>query len=271
MSACGGGSNEQQAAATQTVASPIGAIPTVTAPTVDPGARRGKKNPRTGAPSRRALPAAPRKELKADLSTRNESRPMRGFRQAVARREGGEDLAPKDCLKSHTRAECEAIAEAQKNTGPGRTLTPATAPSCSVASSARRWPRRSSTERVADRHCGRTPGWPSIPASYRRRWPPGCCGGAARELEGAYEIEEVEVPEPGPFEAIVRVMAAGVNFNSVWAALASRSRSSTTRPPRVGYHIAGPDASGHRLGGRRGGEPLEARRRGRGARQLSLL
>jgi len=29
----------------------------------------------------------------------------------------------------------------------------------------------------------------------------------------------VAEPEPGAFEVIVRVMAAGVNFNNVWAAL----------------------------------------------------
>ena len=32
-------------------------------------------------------------------------------------------------------------------------------------------------------------------------------------------MEEIEVPEPEAFEVIVRVMAAGVNFNNVWAAL----------------------------------------------------
>ena len=35
----------------------------------------------------------------------------------------------------------------------------------------------------------------------------------------AFQVEEIEVPEPGAFEVIVRVMAAGVNFNNVWAAL----------------------------------------------------
>ena len=35
----------------------------------------------------------------------------------------------------------------------------------------------------------------------------------------AFQLEEIEVPEPGAFEVIVRVMAAGVNFNNVWAAL----------------------------------------------------
>ncbi len=64
-------------------------------------------------------------------------------------------------------------------------------------------------------------------------------------LEGAYEIEEVEVPQPGPFEVIVRVMAAGVNFNSVWAALAEPiSVFDYGDHPEWGHHIAGSDASG---------------------------
>src|SRR3712207_8543637 len=44
-----------------------------------------------------------------------------------------------------------------------------------------------------------------------------------QEREGepvdAFQVEEIEVPEPGAFEVVVRVMAAGVNFNNVWAAL----------------------------------------------------
>ena len=39
------------------------------------------------------------------------------------------------------------------------------------------------------------------------------------EPRDAFQIEEIEVPEPGAFEVIVRVMAAGVNYNNVWAAL----------------------------------------------------
>jgi crotonyl-CoA carboxylase/reductase len=35
----------------------------------------------------------------------------------------------------------------------------------------------------------------------------------------AFQVEEIEVPEPSAFEVIVRVMAAGVNFNNVWASL----------------------------------------------------
>ena len=44
-----------------------------------------------------------------------------------------------------------------------------------------------------------------------------------QEREGepmdAFQLEEMETPEPGAFEVTVRVMAAGVNFNNVWAAL----------------------------------------------------
>ena len=29
----------------------------------------------------------------------------------------------------------------------------------------------------------------------------------------AFQVEEMEVPEPGAYEVVVRVMAAGVNFN----------------------------------------------------------
>jgi len=65
------------------------------------------------------------------------------------------------------------------------------------------------------------------------------------DLATAYEVEEVEVPEPGPFEVVVRVMAAGVNFNSIWAA---RAEPISIFPygdhPEWGHHIGGSDASG---------------------------
>src|SRR3954451_23890859 len=35
----------------------------------------------------------------------------------------------------------------------------------------------------------------------------------------AMQLEDIEVPEPGPGEVLVRVMAAGVNYNGVWASL----------------------------------------------------
>ena len=37
--------------------------------------------------------------------------------------------------------------------------------------------------------------------------------------EHAMQLEQIEVPEPGPGEVLVLVMAAGVNFNGVWAAM----------------------------------------------------
>ena len=35
----------------------------------------------------------------------------------------------------------------------------------------------------------------------------------------AFEIEAVDVPSIGPNQVLVMVMAAGINFNNVWAAL----------------------------------------------------
>src|SRR3954451_10285443 len=58
----------------------------------------------------------------------------------------------------------------------------------------------------------------------------------------AFQLEEMEVPEPGAFEVIVRVMAAGVNFNNVWAALGKPI--SVFRYRKEDHHIGGSDASG---------------------------
>ena len=44
----------------------------------------------------------------------------------------------------------------------------------------------------------------------------------------AFQLEEIEVPEPGAFEVIVRVMAAGVNYNNVWAAMVSGGSPGST-------------------------------------------
>jgi crotonyl-CoA carboxylase/reductase len=61
----------------------------------------------------------------------------------------------------------------------------------------------------------------------------------------AFQIEEIEVPEPGAFEVIVRVMAAGVNFNNVWAAMGKPvSVFGYGDHPQWGHHIGGSDASG---------------------------
>jgi crotonyl-CoA carboxylase/reductase len=58
----------------------------------------------------------------------------------------------------------------------------------------------------------------------------------------AFQLEEIEVPEPGAFEVTVRVMAAGVNFNNVWAALGQPV--SVFRSHAEDHHIGGSDASG---------------------------
>src|SRR5881394_4587411 len=59
----------------------------------------------------------------------------------------------------------------------------------------------------------------------------------------AFQLEEMEVPEPGAFEVVVRVMAAGVNFNNVWAAL-GKPVSVFRYHPNEDHHIGGSDASG---------------------------
>ncbi|MDQ3729167.1 MAG: zinc-binding dehydrogenase [Actinomycetota bacterium] len=65
------------------------------------------------------------------------------------------------------------------------------------------------------------------------------------EPKDAFQIEEIEVPEPGAFEVIVRVMAAGVNFNNVWASLGKPvSVFGYGDHPEFGHHIGGSDASG---------------------------
>ena len=76
-----------------------------------------------------------------------------------------------------------------------------------------------------------------------------------QEREGepvdAFQVEEIEVPEPGAFEVIVRVMAAGVNFNNVWAALGEPVSVLPLPPRRRPPH--------RRLG--RLGDRVEGRRR----------
>jgi crotonyl-CoA carboxylase/reductase len=65
------------------------------------------------------------------------------------------------------------------------------------------------------------------------------------EPRDAFQLEEIEVPEPGAFEVIVRVMAAGVNYNNVWAALGEPvSVMRYGDHPQYGHHIGGSDASG---------------------------
>ncbi len=63
----------------------------------------------------------------------------------------------------------------------------------------------------------------------------------------AFAVEEIPTPSPGPGQALVYVMAAGVNYNNVWAALgrpvdvvAARRKAGE----REDFHIGGSDASG---------------------------
>src|SRR3954466_14400194 len=69
--------------------------------------------------------------------------------------------------------------------------------------------------------------------------------GGGGEPVDAFQIEEIEIPEPGAFEVWVRVMAAGVNFNNVWAAMGKPvSVFGYGDHPEWGHHIGGSDASG---------------------------
>ena len=70
------------------------------------------------------------------------------------------------------------------------------------------------------------------------------------EPRRAFQVEQVAVPELAPDEALVYVMAAGINYNNVWAALGSpvdviKSRAKDPHfPDDSGFHIGGSDASG---------------------------
>ncbi len=64
----------------------------------------------------------------------------------------------------------------------------------------------------------------------------------------AFKVEKIPVPELRPDEALVYVMAAGVNFNNVWAALGSPVNVIAARQKAKfdssDFHIGGSDASG---------------------------
>lgn len=71
------------------------------------------------------------------------------------------------------------------------------------------------------------------------------------EPKQAFAVEEVDVPaELAPDEVLVWVMAAGVNYNNVWAGLGTPIDVTARRPKdpffpdASGFHIGGSDASG---------------------------
>src|SRR5438552_3732615 len=63
------------------------------------------------------------------------------------------------------------------------------------------------------------------------------------EPREACQLEGFGVPGPAAFEVVVRVMAAGVNYNNVWAAL-GKPVSVFRSHPEEDHHIGGSDASG---------------------------
>ena len=70
------------------------------------------------------------------------------------------------------------------------------------------------------------------------------------EPKVAFKEETVDVPELRPDEVLVYVMAAGINYNNVWAALGIPIDVTKARPKdpyfpdSTGFHIGGSDASG---------------------------
>jgi len=64
----------------------------------------------------------------------------------------------------------------------------------------------------------------------------------------AFKVEKIPVPELRPDEALVYVMAAGINFNNVWAALGTPLNVIAARQKAKydssDFHIGGSDASG---------------------------
>jgi NADPH:quinone reductase-like Zn-dependent oxidoreductase len=88
------------------------------------------------------------------------------------------------------------------------------------------------------------------------------------EPKDAFKLEEVETPaDLKPREALVMVMAAGINYNNVWAArgvpvnvIKAREKEGDT----TGFHIAGA-CLGDRI---RGGQPVTTSSRRQGGDPL---
>jgi crotonyl-CoA carboxylase/reductase len=62
------------------------------------------------------------------------------------------------------------------------------------------------------------------------------------EPDKAMQVEVVDVPVPDSHEVLVLVMAAGVNYNGIWAALGQPV--SVFDVHKADYHVAGSDAAG---------------------------
>jgi len=67
------------------------------------------------------------------------------------------------------------------------------------------------------------------------------------EPRDAFKQEAIDIPEIGPREVLVYVMAAGVNYNNVWAALGipiDVIKARQKKGEKENFHIGGSDASG---------------------------
>jgi crotonyl-CoA carboxylase/reductase len=67
------------------------------------------------------------------------------------------------------------------------------------------------------------------------------------EPHTAFQPEVIDVPEVGPRDVLVYVMAAGINYNNVWAALGIPVNVIGARQKageKENFHIGGSDASG---------------------------
>ena len=67
------------------------------------------------------------------------------------------------------------------------------------------------------------------------------------EPTDAFKREAIEVPELGPHDVLVYVMAAGVNYNNVWAAMGvpiDVIKARQKKGEKEAFHIGGSDASG---------------------------
>lgn len=64
----------------------------------------------------------------------------------------------------------------------------------------------------------------------------------------SFQPEDIDTPSPGPGEVLIAVMAAGINFNNVWAArgvpvdVIAQRQKATGNP--ADFHVGGSDASG---------------------------
>ena len=81
----------------------------------------------------------------------------------------------------------------------------------------------------------------------------------------AMQVEVVPTWELDSHEVLVLVMAAGVNYNGVWASLGQAALDARRPQEPLSYRRL--RCVRHRLGGRLQGEALEGRRRGRGPLQ----